>query len=54
VLSRGVQTHAASCDNRYSRRADVSVEPLALAGPLSGITSKIGVSRCEQPHVVRQ
>ena len=50
--SRGAQTLVTSCDNRYGRHCDVHVEPAALAP--RRIRSKIGVSRCEQPHVVRQ
>ncbi len=53
VLSCDAQTLVTSCANRYGRRSDVPVEPAGLALH-SGITSKIGVSRCEQPHVVRR
>ena len=43
VLSRGIQTDATSCDNRYGRRSRRQRRAPGAGGPLSGITSEIGV-----------
>jgi hypothetical protein len=54
VLSRGVQTRVTSCVNRYRRRSVVQRRAPGAGGAHCGTTSRIGVSRCEQRHVVRQ
>jgi hypothetical protein len=41
VLSRGIQTDATSCDNRYGRRSRHQRRAPGASGPLSGITSEI-------------